>query len=322
MLHASARLLRTLSLLPTRQSWTCAELAEKLAVTERTVRRDIARLRELGYTIESEVGPWGGYRLAPGAKTPPLIFDDEEALSVAIGLRAAALNGVSGSDQAALSALLKLRQVLPARIAERLAALDAVFTHTPPSTQRITPALLLNLATSCRAGHRVRLVYTDRAGQPSDRDVDPYRLVYTGRRWYLVAHDTTRHDWRTFRVDRIRDATPTGQPTALPDPPEATTLVTEGMALRPYPAHVTIRLAVPADEARRLIPPTVGVHRPDGEHATIVDIGGPDADGLARYLISLAHPLRILRPDDVRQAFLTRTRQLLADNQDPADQTR
>lgn len=316
VLNTSARLLRLLSLLSTRQSWTCADLSAQLEITERTVRRDIARLRELGYGIESEMGPWGGYHLGPGTSIPPLILDEEEALAVAVGLRTAAFSGVSGSDQAALSALLKLRQVLPARIADRLGELDAAFTHTArPDDSQISPALLLDLATACRRGERAQLTYRDRAGTTSTRPVDPYRLIYTGRRWYLLAYDLTRQDWRTFRTDRIIDATATGQATALPDPPDPAQMVSTGVALRPYPVRVTIRLAVPADEARRLVPPTVGVHHPDGDDATIIDIGGPDADGLARYLLSLGRPLQILHPEEVRQAFLTRTQQLLKDNQ-------
>ncbi|MEU8171622.1 YafY family protein [Microbispora hainanensis] len=316
MVTTSARLLRLLSLLSTRQSWTCADLAAQLEITERTVRRDIARLRELGYGIESEMGPWGGYHLGPGAGMPPLILDEEEALAVAVGLCTAAFSGVSGSDQAALSALLKLRQVLPARIAARLGELDAAFTHTAhPGDGQISPALLLDLATACRRGERTRLTYRDGAGTTSTRRVDPYRLIYTGRRWYLLAYDLTRQDWRTFRTDRIVDASATGQAAALPDPPDPAQTVGTGIARRPYPMRVTVRLAVPADEARRLVPETVGVHHPDGDDATIVDIGGPDADSLARYLLSLGRPLRILHPEEVRQAFLARTRQLLEDNQ-------
>jgi predicted DNA-binding transcriptional regulator YafY len=315
-MHTSARLLRLLSLLSSSRSWTCAELAGQLGITDRTVRRDIARLRELGYGIDSSMGPWGGYRLGPGSRIPPLVFDDEEALSVAVGLRAAALSGVSGSDQAALSALLKLRRVLPARIAERLGELDAAVTHTPqPDEGQISPALLLDLAIGCRRGQRAHLTYRDRGGTMSTRQVDPYRLVYTGRRWYLVAYDVDRQDWRTFRADRIQGVTPTGQAVALPETPDAADMVGRGIARGPYPVRVTVRLAVPAEEARRLVPPTVGVHRPDGDDATIVDIGGPDADGLARYLLTLGRPLRILHPDEVRQAFLTRTRQLMRDNQ-------
>lgn len=316
MVHTSARLLRLLSLLSSGRPWTCLELAGQLGITDRTVRRDIARLRELGYGIESTAGPWGGYRLGPGSRLPPLVFDDEEALAVAVGIRAAALSGVSGGDQAALSALLKLRQVLPASIADRLGELDAAVTHTPlPDEDQISPALLLDLATGCLRGQRARLTYRDRGGTISTRRVDPYRLVYTGRRWYLVAYDVTCQDWRTFRADRINEVTATGQAVALPGAPDAADMVGQGIARRPHPVRVTIRLAVPADEARRLVPPTIGAHRPDGDDATIVDIGGPDADGLARYLLSLGRPLRILHPDEVRQAFLTRTRQLLQDNQ-------
>nr|WP_311931686.1 YafY family protein [Microbispora sp. H11081] len=264
MVTTSARLLRLLSLLSTRQSWRCADLAAQLQITERTVRRDIARLRELGYGIESEMGPWGGYHLGPGSSIPPLILDEEEALAVAVGLRTAAFSGVSGSDQAALSALLKLRQVLPARVAGRLGDLDAAFTHTAhPDDSQISPALLLDLATACRRGERARLTYRDSAGTTSTRRVDPYRLIYTGRRWYLLAYDLTRQDWRTFRTDRIVDATPTGQAAALPGPPDPAQMVGTGIARRPYPVRVTVRLAVPADEARRLVPATVGVHRPD-----------------------------------------------------------
>lgn len=315
VVNTSARLLRLLTVLSTGRSWTCAELAGQLGITERTVRRDIARLRELDYAIESTAGPWGGYRLSRGTRVPPLIFDDEEALAVAVGLRGAALSGVAGSDQAALSALLKLRQVLPARIADRLGEFDAAVTHTPrPEERRISPALLLDLANACRNGRRVQLAYQDRGGTTSTRQVDPYRLVYTGRRWYFVAHDVARQQWRTFRADRIIDATATGQQVALPDQPDPADMVNRGMAVGPYPVHVTVRIAAPADEALRLVPPTVGVHRPDGDDATIIDIGGSSADGLARYLLSLGRPLRVLQPDDVRQALLARLRQLLDAN--------
>lgn len=234
MVNTSARLLQLLTLLSSGRSWTCAGLAGQLGITERTVRRDVARLRELGYGIESTMGPWGGYRLGPGTSVPPLIFDDEEALAVAVGLRAAALSGVSGSDQAALSALLKLRHVLPTRIADRLGELDAAFTHTTrPDGQQISATLLLDLATASRRGERIHLTYRDRDGMTSTRQVDPYRLVYTGRRWYFLAHDVTQQDWRTFRADRIVEATPNGQPAVLPDRPDPAEMVSKGIALGP-----------------------------------------------------------------------------------------
>jgi predicted DNA-binding transcriptional regulator YafY len=302
VLSASARLLRLLSLLAARPSWTCAELAERMSVTDRTVRRDIAKLRELGYTVDSDAGPWGGYRLRAGARVPPLILDDEEALAVAVGLRGAALDGALGGDQSALSALLKLRQVLPPRIAERLGEWDDA-----------RPGMLLELAAACRRGERARLSYRDGQGRHTVRDVDPYRLVHTGRRWYFVARDVTQ-GWRTFRADRVERLLSTGRPVEITDPPDPARLVSHNTANGPYPLSATIRLPLPMADALRVVPATVGTHRPDGPDATLVDIGGPDADGLARYLLGLATPLRVLAPDAVRQALARRARELAAEN--------
>lgn len=286
-----------------------------MAVTDRTVRRDIARLRELGYGVESDPGPWGGYRLRAGIRVPPLVLDDEEALAVVVGLREAAFSGVLGGDHAALSALLKLRQVLPPRIADRLGEMEAAFVHTPrPDEPQIVPAMLLELATACRRGERSCLSYGDRAGNATVRDVDPYRLVHTGRRWYFVARDVARGEWRTFRADRVTRIRSTGQAVELLDPPDPVLLVSRSIATGAYPLYVTVRLPLPLDQVLRLVPPTVGTHRPDGPDASIVEIGGPDAEGLARYLLSLATPLRVLSPDEVREALLRRARDLCADN--------
>ncbi|MGW3512759.1 helix-turn-helix transcriptional regulator [Streptomyces sp. NPDC000994] len=312
MISSSARLLRLLSLLSSRPSWTCAELAERMEVTDRTVRRDIARLRELGYTVDSEAGPWGGYRLRAGSRVPPLILDDEEALAVAVGLREAALSDALGGDQAALSALLKLRQVLPQRIAERLGELDDAFVSLPEADgPQIRAGLLLELAVACRRGERARLAYVDAEGRATVRDVDPYRLVRTGRRWYFVARDVVRGQWRTFRADRVDRLQPTGRPADLTDLPDPARLVSRNVANGPYPLSATIRLPLPMEAALRLVPATVGTHRSDGPDATLVDVGGPDPDGLARYLLGLGTSLRVLAPESVRQALLRRTRELL-----------
>ncbi|MEV5877037.1 YafY family protein [Streptomyces sp. NPDC052101] len=311
MIGASARLLRLLSLLSSRPSWTCAELAERMAVTDRTVRRDVARLRELGYRVDSEAGPWGGYRLRAGSRVPPLILDDEEALAVAVGLSEAALGG----DQAALSAMLKLRQVLPWRIADRLGELDEAFVRLPGSGDApIRPGLLLELAAACRRGERARLSYTDAQGRPSVRDIDPYRLVHTGRRWYFVARDVARGQWRTFRADRVDRVRPTGHPADLTDPPDPADLVSRNIANGPYPLTATVRLPLPLREALRIVPATVGTHRPDGPDATITEVGGPDPDGLARYLLGLGTPLRVLAPEAVREALVRQAGALAAQN--------
>ncbi|PPS82397.1 hypothetical protein BZZ08_05138 [Streptomyces sp. MH60] len=318
VLSTSARLLRLVSLLAVRPAWTCGELAERMEVTERTVRRDVARLRELGYAVDSDPGPWGGYRLRPGTRTPPLILDDEEALAVAVGLREAALSGALGGDQAALSALLKLRQVLPKRLGDRLGDMDAAFVQTPRAGEpQVAAGTLLELAAACRRGERARMAYRDWGGRASVRDVDPYRLVHTGRRWYFVARDVARGEWRTFRADRVERVQPTGRPVEFSEPlPDPALLVSRASATGPYAVLATVRLPVPMEQALRSIPATVGLHRADGPDATVVEVGGSSAEGLARYLFSLATPLRVLAPDSVREALLRRTRELLAANGD------
>ena len=314
MLSTSARLLRLVSLLSSRPSWTNGELAERMEVTDRTVRRDVAKLRELGYGIDSDPGPWGGYRLVGGARVPPLSLDDEEALAVVVALREAALSGVLGGDQAALSALLKLRRLLPPHVAERLGELDASFVHTSRTDAgHVVPGILLELASACRRGERLRLSYRDMEGRESVRAVDPHRLVRTRHRWYVVAFDVDRAAWRTFRADRVTDARPTGTLVALTDPPDAAALVAR-MLLSDYPLYTTIRLDLPLPEARRVVPPHRGSHDPDGPTATLVTIGGTDPHHLATYLLGLATPFTIITPTSVRDALRHHVQALLAAN--------
>lgn len=311
MISSSARLLRLVSLLSTRPFWTNHLLAERMEVTDRTIRRDIAKLRELGYGIDSDPGPWGGYRLVQGARVPPLSLDDEEALAVAVALREAALSGVLGSDHAALSALLKLRRLLPQRLADRLGELDEAVVHTERTdTGQVSSGVLLELASACRRGERLRLSYRDMRGRESARDVDPHRLVRTRHRWYLVGLDVARGTWRTFRADRVIDVHPTGTHIELDDPPDAAALVAR-MLLRDYPLYVTIRVPVALADARRLVPPHRGSHQPDGPGATLITIGGTDPDQLAGYLLSLASPLRVIEPGSVRDALHRRVREFL-----------
>ncbi|MEV6954186.1 YafY family protein [Streptomyces sp. NPDC051183] len=315
MIRTSSRLLRLVSLLSVRPEWTCRELAERMAVTDRTVRRDIARLRDLGYGVESAPGPWGGYRLSPGARMPPLVLDDEEALAVAVALREAALSGVLGTGQAALSALLKLRQSLPARLADQLSTLDGTLEHTPRSGEpQIDTLVLLELARGCHSAVRTTLSYRDHAGRASVRAVDPYRLVHTGLRWYLVARDVAKGEWRTFRADRVVSVRPTTEPADLAHPPDAAALVSWGIASVVYPVYTTVRLPLPLERALQKIPPTIGTHSPDGPGATVVRIGGNSTDQLAAYLLGLATPLTVLAPDEVRQAIVRHAQALLTAN--------
>lgn len=240
---------------------------------------------------------------------------------MAVGLREAALSGALGGDQAALSALLKLRQVLPKRLGDRLGDMDAAFVQTPRAGEpQVAAGTLLELAAACRRGERARMAYRDWGGRASVRDVDPYRLVHTGRRWYFVARDVARGEWRTFRADRVERVQPTGRAVEFTEPlPDPALLVSRASATGPYAVLATVRLPVPMEQALRSIPATVGLHRADGPDATVVEIGGSSAEGLARYLVSLATPLRVLAPDAVRRALLHRVHELLEDNVEEMD---
>ncbi len=315
VIGTSARLLDLLVLLSTRVQWTSAELASRMNVDARTIRRDIARLRELGYGVESDAGPWGGYRLGAGRQVPPFVLDDEEALAVAVALREAAGTGVLGGDQAVLSALFKLRRVLPARVADRLRSMDTVIVHSPEAGEpQVDPEILLRLATACRGFERLVLSYRNHHGAESVREVDAYRLVRRNRRWYFVAKDVTKGAWRTFRADRVFETRTTGRRTEPRDAPDPEEFVAEGISSVVYPVYATVRLPLPIERAVAVIPPTIGTHTGESADSTIVVIGGNDIDMLVTYLMGLGVALEVLSPHDVRESLLQRTRDLITVN--------
>src|SRR5687767_9354023 len=200
MWETSARLLRLLSLLQTRRDWSGAELAERLEITPRTVRRDIDRLRGLGYPVLASAGT-AGYRLGAGADLPPLLLDDDEAVAVAVGLRTAAGGSVAGIKETSVRALAKLEQVLPSRLRHRVNALWTSTVPVPGDGPTVNPEVLTAIAGACRDHQRLRFDYRDHSGAGSVRTVEPHRLVCWGRRWYLLAWDTDRQEWRSFRAD-------------------------------------------------------------------------------------------------------------------------
>ncbi|WP_438313515.1 helix-turn-helix transcriptional regulator [Streptomyces sp. HUAS TT3] len=211
MTDTPARLLTLLSLLQTPREWPGSELAERLRVSTRTIRRDIDRLRELGYPVEATLGPDGGYRLVAGAAMPPLLLDDEEAVAIAVGLRAGAGHAVEGVEEASVRALAKLEQVLPGRLRHRVGALQsATIALTRGDGATVDPHALTTMASAVAGRERLRFAYRARDGAGTRRLVEPYRLVSTGSRWYLVAFDMDREDWRTFRVDRVAEPFATG----------------------------------------------------------------------------------------------------------------
>ncbi|QIS19814.1 helix-turn-helix transcriptional regulator [Nocardia terpenica] len=210
MTDTPTRLLRLLSLLQTPREWPGSELAERLGVTDRTVRRDIERLRELGYPVTATLGAAGGYRLAAGTALPPLLLDDEEAVAVAVGLRAAAGQAVAGIEEASVRALAKLEQVLPSRLRRRVRVVAAATATGSGPGPQVDPEVLTALAAAVTNRERVRFTYRDGAGAETRRHAEPAGLAVTGRRWYLVGFDLDRVAWRSFRADRMAAAQPTG----------------------------------------------------------------------------------------------------------------
>lgn len=248
MANTSARMLRLLSLLQTHRYWPGRELAEKLAVSPRTLRRDVERLRELGYPVEASRGVAGGYQLQAGAALPPLLLDDDEAVAIAVGLRNAAGTAVAGIGEASVRALTKVVQVMPPRLRRRV---DALQTYTVPAAlgagTTVDANALTVIAQACRDDERLRFGYRTRAGERASRLVEPHRLVSLGSRWYLVAWDTERHDWRTFRVDRLTEPAVTGvrfRPRELPAS-DAAQFVRDQLASIPtrYQVIVDVRAA-------------------------------------------------------------------------------
>jgi predicted DNA-binding transcriptional regulator YafY len=256
MSQTSSRLLELLSLLQGRRDWPGNELADRLEVSGRTIRRDVDRLRQLGYPVESLTGPAGGYRLAAGTAMPPLLLDDDEAIAIAVGLRTAARASVTGIEETSVRALVKLEQVLPAHLRRRVSALGSATVALPTSGPTVDPQSLTVIAAACRDSECVRFGYKRRDGEESRRDTEPHSLVNLGRRWYLVAWDRGRDDWRSFRVDRLTRPASTGvrfMPRKLPAK-DAAAFVEQSISSRPNRYEARVTLALSADEMRARVP--------------------------------------------------------------------
>ncbi|HEX3783414.1 MAG TPA: YafY family protein [Pseudonocardiaceae bacterium] len=257
MANTSSRTLRLLSLLQTHRYWPGSELAARLEVSVRTLRRDVDRLRELGYPVEAARGVDGGYQLAAGAALPPLVVDDEEAVALAVGLQAAAEGPVEGIAESSVRVLAKVVQVMPARLRRRVEALRAMTVPAPgsPNSSPIDPGILTTIALACRDDERLRFEYTAANGQHTDRHVEPHRLVSLRRKWYLVGYDLLRNDWRSFRVDRLAQPRGTGARFRQRDLPaaDAAAFVRAGIENAPMPLDVEIVVDAPVDVVRARI---------------------------------------------------------------------
>jgi predicted DNA-binding transcriptional regulator YafY len=306
MLQTSARLLRLLSLLQARADWSGQELAERLGVTTRTVRNDVERLRSLGYPVHASPGVGGGYRLGAGAALPPLLLDDEEAVAVAVGLRTAAAGSVTGIQETSLRALAKLEQVLPSRLRHRVNALQTATVELPTPGPTVDPEVLTAIAGACRDHQRLRFDYRDHPGSPSVRSVEPHRLAHDRGRWYLVAWDADRQDWRTFRADRIQPRTPTGPRFTPRDPPggDVATYLLRGVGAAMWRYRARVRVHAPATQVAGRLPPAVVVEAVD-DHTCIVNVGSDTPQMLAVYLGMLDVDFEAVEPPELVEQLRT-----------------
>lgn len=291
MRETSARLLRLLSLLQARREWSGTELADRLGVSARTVRRDVERLRELGYPVNATRGSTG-YQLGAGASLPPLLLDDDEAVAVVLGLRTATAGTVAGIEETSLRALTKLEQVLPSRLRHRVATLQQAtlrVTHTDPTIGEVAADALMVIAEACRANQRLRFDYTTHNGRTTVRSAEPHRLINWDRRWYLVGWDTDRDDWRIFRVDRLTPRTPTGPRFTPREPPEGdvTAYLAHQLSTRTWPYQATVTLHESAESVSDRVWPGTGVIESLDAESCLLHVGADSLRALVWMITSV-----------------------------------
>ena len=301
MLETSARLLRLLSLFQAQRYWPGAELAERLEVTPRTLRRDVDKLRSLGYPVNSTSGTAGGYQLGAGATIPPLLLDDEEAVAVAVGLRTAASGTVTGIAEASVRALTKLQQVLPARLRRRVTALQSFIEPLAYTGPAVDAELLALIAGACRDCEKLRFRYQARDGATSLREVEPHRLVHTGRRWYLAAWDVDRNNWRTFRVDRIQQRPATGQRFTARQPPDGdfAAYVSRSVSTAGYEYQAVILFHAPLEKLAERIPASAGKLEAADAQTCVLQAGATSLDMLAMYLAWAGFEFEVREPPEL-----------------------
>jgi predicted DNA-binding transcriptional regulator YafY len=304
VLKASARLLELLSLLQLKRDWTSGELAARLGVSARTIRDDVGNLRELGYPVDARPGVGGGYRLAPGTAMPPLLLDDDEAVAVAVGMRAVTVLGLVGVEETALTALAKLKQVLPSRLQRRVEAIDEATSIVSGADATTDATVLGAVAAAIRSSERLRFGYTSHDGVESLRSVEPHRLVNWGSRWYLLAWDLDRDDWRIFRVDRIVPRPPTGvrfRRRAIPEDAVVERVIGQvSQVAWQYRARILVH--APADVVAAKIPTAVDLE-PVAADTCRLEVGSDDPDAFALWLTQLGVDLEVLEGVDLAAAF-------------------
>jgi predicted DNA-binding transcriptional regulator YafY len=312
MTETSSRLLTLLSLLQARRDWPGRALADRLEVSARTIRRDVERLRGLGYPVESLTGPAGGYRLRAGTAMPPLLLDDDEAIAIAVGLRSAAGASVTGIEEMSVRALVKLEQVLPAHLRRRVSALQAATMTLPTGGPTVDPQSLTVIATACRDAEVVRFAYRGRDGAASRREVEPHSLVNLGRRWYVVAWDRGRRDWRTFRVDRLTGPAATGvrfPPRPLPAK-DAADYIAQSMSAWKHRYQARVTLQVPAEAIRSRFPQHWGSVEAIDDATCEYRTGDDDLDWLTLRIAMIGVDFEVHEPPELREHLRAMSRRL------------
>ena len=307
VLGTSARLLRLLTLLQSRSSWAGAELAERLEITPRTLRRDADRLRSLGYPIEGATGVAGGYVLGPGASLPPLSLDEDEATAVFVGLHAAAGTGVTGAGTSAMRALAKLERVLSTRLRKNLRTLHGQVIEAGDRTRHLSLANVSDLAGACSERLVTQIRYTAQGGATTDRRVEPFRLVRVGALWYLVAWDPSKDDWRTFRLDRIAAVERQSERFKARRPPgdDLVEYVTKSLSSSLYPHRAKVLLHAPIAEVRRRIGPRDGFFERVSDATCTMEVGGQTLDVLAARILWLGVDFDVISSEELRQHLQT-----------------
>ncbi|MEU4478922.1 YafY family protein [Micromonospora sp. NPDC023966] len=305
------RVLTLLGLLQQRPVWTGPELADRLEVTARTIRRDVERLRALGYPVHAGQGVGGGYQLGPGQRLPPLLLDDEEAIATAVSLLAGAGGAVAGAGDAALRALTKLDRVLPTRLRHDVRALSGSVESFGGGRPAVDPEVLMTLARACRDEVEAGFDYPS-GNEVRRRRVEPYRLVASDRRWYLLAYDLDRDDWRSFRVDRMTEVSARTWRFRPRPAPDAAPYVQEGVSSRVYPHQARFLVHASADTVRAQIPASAAVVRPrDGGRCEVLS-GAGSLDFVLMQVLLLGHDFEVLDPPELRTRCRALAERLLA----------
>ena len=302
MASTSSRTLQLLSLLQHQRYWPGADLADRLGVSVRTLRRDVERLRELGYPVQAARGVDGGYSLSAGAALPPLVLDDDEAVALAVGLHAATTSAVTGMAEASVGALTKVVQVMPSRLRRRVDALRAmtVASGWGSTAASVAPDVLTTVAQACRDDERLSFSYSAADGSHSERTVEPHRLVSLGRRWYLVAYDLDRADWRSFRLDRLTGPAPLGarfRQRTLPAQ-DAAAFVRRGIGQQPAGYDVEAVVDASADTVRTRLGPWATAED-DGQGRSRLRIRTDSLDWAALALGSVGAEFRVVGPPEL-----------------------